>query len=76
MLFSATYSDDVMSFARRVVAEPVIIRLKKEEETVENIKQYYVQCRNEDDKFQALSNIYGVVTIGQAMVFCRVRFIC
>ncbi|XP_062505109.1 ATP-dependent RNA helicase DDX19A-like isoform X2 [Corticium candelabrum] len=73
MLFSATYSDDVMSFARRVVAEPVIIRLKKEEETVENIKQYYVQCRNEDDKFQALSNIYGVVTIGQAMVFCRTK---
>ena len=73
MLFSATYSDDVMSFAKKVIPDPIIIRLKKEDETLDNIRQYYTNCQNEEDKFLALSNIYGVVTIGQAMVFCHVR---
>jgi ATP-dependent RNA helicase DDX19/DBP5 len=73
MLFSATYSDEVMAFAEQVLPNAMTIRLKKEEETVENIKQYYVKCQNEQDKFRALSNIYGVITIGQAMVFCRTK---
>jgi len=30
-------------------------------------------CRNLDDKYSAISNIYGVVTIGQAMIFCHTR---
>lgn len=39
VLFSATYSDDVMSFAKRVVPDPNIIRLKRNEESLDNIKQ-------------------------------------
>jgi len=37
-----------------------------------DIVQFYVECSSEDDKFVALSNLYGVVSIGQAMVFCHV----
>jgi ATP-dependent RNA helicase DDX19/DBP5 len=39
VLFSATYSDDVMSFAKQVVPDPIIIRLKRNEESLDNIKQ-------------------------------------
>ena len=39
VLFSATYSDDVMSFAKQVVPDPIIIRLKCNEESLDNIKQ-------------------------------------
>lgn len=42
VLFSATYSDVVMEFAHRVVPDPVIIRLKRNEESLDNIKQVYV----------------------------------
>jgi ATP-dependent RNA helicase DDX19/DBP5 len=72
MFFSATYEQDVMEFAEGIVSNPVIIRLKREEESLHNIKQYYVMCRNLEDKYIAISNIYGVVTIGQAMIFCHV----
>lgn len=72
MFFSATYEEDVMEFAEGIVSDPVIIRLRREEESLHNIKQYYVMCRNLDDKYTAISNIYGVVTIGQAMIFCHV----
>ena len=73
LLFSATYDEEVMKFAKTVVPDPLIIRLRREEESLDNIKQFYVVCRDKEDKFQALSNMYGVVSIGQCIVFCHVR---
>uniref|UniRef100_A0A8D9AYV2 RNA helicase n=1 Tax=Cacopsylla melanoneura TaxID=428564 RepID=A0A8D9AYV2_9HEMI len=73
MLFSATYDKDVMEFAQDMVPNPLIIKLKREEESLDNIKQHYVVCKNIDEKYEAIANIYGVVTIGQAMIFCHTR---
>lgn len=72
LLFSATYDADVMKFALVVVPNAVTIKLRREEESLDNIKQYYIECRNQNDKFQALSNIYGTISIGQSMIFCLV----
>jgi ATP-dependent RNA helicase DDX19/DBP5 len=72
VLFSATYNEEVMKFASMVIPDPVIMRLKRNEESLDNIKQFYVACASEDAKFEALCNLYGVVSIGQAMVFCHV----
>jgi ATP-dependent RNA helicase DDX19/DBP5 len=62
-----------MKFAQTVVSNPMIIRLKREEESLENIHQYYIECRDQQDKFEALSNIYGSISIGQSMIFCHTR---
>lgn len=72
MFFSATYETEVMEFAEIIVSNPLIIRLLKEEETLDNIKQYYVKCKNTEEKYVAITNIYGVITIGQAIIFCHV----
>ncbi|XP_072011293.1 ATP-dependent RNA helicase DDX19B isoform X1 [Engystomops pustulosus] len=73
LLFSATFEDSVWKFAQKVVPEPNIIKLKREEETLDTIKQYYVLCNSREEKFQALCNIYGSITIAQAMIFCHTR---
>lgn len=73
LLFSATFEDSVWRFAQKVVPEPNIIKLKREEETLDTIKQYYVLCNSREEKFQALCNIYGSITIAQAMIFCHTR---
>ena len=73
MFFSATYEPEVMKFAEIIVNNPLIIRLLKEEESLDNIKQYYVKCKDLDEKYTAITNIYGVITIGQAIIFCHVR---
>ncbi|KAK0166981.1 hypothetical protein PV327_004436 [Microctonus hyperodae] len=73
MFFSATYETEVMEFAEIIVSNPLIIRLLKEEETLDNIKQYYVKCKNTEEKYVAITNIYGVITIGQAIIFCHTR---
>lgn len=73
MLFSATYDKEVMEFAEQIIPNPVMIRLRREEESLENIKQYYVLCSSVEDKFSALSNIYGGLSIGQTIIFCHTR---
>ncbi|XP_028138173.1 DEAD-box helicase Dbp80 isoform X1 [Diabrotica virgifera virgifera] len=73
MFFSATYEQEVMEFAEHIVKNPIIIRLKREEESLDNISQYYVRCKNQNDKYNAITNIYGTVGIGQAIIFCHTR---
>ncbi|XP_030379962.1 DEAD-box helicase Dbp80-like isoform X1 [Scaptodrosophila lebanonensis] len=45
----------------------------REEESLGNIKQYYVKCKNEDGKYTAIQNIYGCISIGQTIIFCHTR---
>uniref|UniRef100_A0A8D2KDF0 RNA helicase n=1 Tax=Urocitellus parryii TaxID=9999 RepID=A0A8D2KDF0_UROPR len=59
------------SLPRKWSQTPNIIKLKHEEETLDTIKQYYILCNNRDEKFQALCNLYGTITIAQAMIFCH-----
>jgi hypothetical protein len=72
-----------MKFAQAVVTNPMIIRLKREEESLDTIGQYYIECRDQHDKFEALDNIYGSINISQTMIFCHVscprhlsQFVC
>ncbi|KAI1297225.1 ATP-dependent RNA helicase DDX19A [Halotydeus destructor] len=73
MLFSATYDKEVMEFAEMIVPNPVIIRLKREEESLDNINQYYVECHTEHDKYRSLANIFGTISMGQAFIFCHTK---
>ncbi|KAM0733862.1 DEAD-box helicase Dbp80 [Formica fusca] len=73
MFFSATYEPEVMNFAEIIVSNPLIIRLLREEESLDNIKQYYIKCKSIDEKYTAITNIYGVITIGQAIIFCHTK---
>lgn len=72
LLFSATFEDSVWKFAETIVPDANIIRLKREEETLDTIKQFYVVCKDEQEKFTALCNLYASLTIAQAMIFCHV----
>ncbi|XP_014649249.1 PREDICTED: ATP-dependent RNA helicase DDX25 isoform X2 [Ceratotherium simum simum] len=73
LLFSATFEDSVWQFAERIIPDPNVIKLRREELTLNNIRQYYVLCESRKDKYQALCNIYGGITIGQAIIFCQTR---
>lgn len=72
LLLSATFEDSVWKFAELVIPDPNIIRLKREEETLDTIKQFYVLCRDKEEKFAALCDLYGSLTVAQAMIFCHV----
>ena len=73
MLFSATYKNPVIEFAKKIVKDPMIIRLKRSQESLSFIKQFYVRCESFDTKYRALTNIFGLLTVGQSIIFCQTR---
>ncbi|XP_077105653.1 ATP-dependent RNA helicase DDX25 isoform X1 [Ranitomeya variabilis] len=73
LLFSATFDESVWYFAERIVPNPNIIKVKKEDVTLKNIRQFYNFCESNEEKFVALCNMYGSMTIAQAIIFCQTR---
>lgn len=73
LLFSATYDDEIRKFATDIVPNATEIRLKKEEQSLANIKQYYVITRSDEDKYRAMAHLYGTISVGQTFVFCQTK---
>lgn len=74
MFFSATYSEEIFQFARSIVNDPIVIlKLRVEEQTLNNINQYYIVVKDEREKYEALKNIFGTICIGQAFIFCETK---
>lgn len=74
ILFSATFPDEVRAYAQRFAPNANMITLKAEELSVEGIKQFYMDCRDKAHKLEVLTALYSLLTIGQSMIFCNVRF--
>ncbi|CAG8579238.1 14320_t:CDS:2 [Gigaspora margarita] len=73
VLFSATYSNEVRSFATRFAPNANQFSLKVEELSVKTIKQFYMDCKNEDHKVEVLDDLYTLLTIGQSIIFVQKR---
>ncbi|KAH9831564.1 DEAD-domain-containing protein [Rhodofomes roseus] len=73
ILFSATFPDHVRSFASKFAPNANKIELKKNELTVDNIHQFYLDCKSEEQKFTALTQCYELLTVGQSIIFCQHR---
>lgn len=68
-LFSATISEEVIEVANTLLNNPVRILLPPEEVTLEGIKQFYVDVENDEWKYDALLDLYGNLTINQAIIY-------
>ncbi|KAI5286856.1 RNA helicase required for poly(A+) mRNA export [Ascosphaera acerosa] len=72
VLFSATFPDNVVAYAKKFAPNANEITLKHEELTVEGIKQLYLDCDSEADKYDTLVKFYGLLTIGSSIIFVNV----
>ncbi|KAJ1552166.1 RNA helicase required for poly(A+) mRNA export [Cladochytrium tenue] len=71
VLFSATFTDQIRQFATRLAPNANMIALKREELSVDGIRQLYMDCKNEDHKAEVLMAIYGLLVVGQSIIFVR-----
>ncbi len=72
-LFSATMPLDVLEVTRKFMREPARILVKRDELTLEGIKQFYVAIDKEDWKLDTLCDLYETLTITQAIIYCNTR---
>jgi len=72
-LFSATMPPDALDITKRFMNNPVRILVKRDELTLEGIKQFYISVEREDWKFETLCDLYDTLNITQAVIFCNTR---
>mmetsp|Transcript_52788 Transcript_52788/g.125661 ORF Transcript_52788/g.125661 Transcript_52788/m.125661 type:complete len:411 (-) Transcript_52788:291-1523(-) len=72
-LFSATMPVEVLEITRHFMRDPVRILVKKDELTLEGIKQFYIAVEREDWKLETLCDLYETLTITQAIIYVNTR---
>ena len=65
VLLSATMPAEVLEVTTRFMREPIRILVKKEELTLEGIRQFYVSVEREEWKLDTLCDLYETLTITQ-----------
>ncbi len=72
LLYSATFSDEIMKLARQWTQDPVQIEIESESQVTDNISQTVFLVAAED-KYTLLKNYLRVHNIERAIVFCNRR---
>ncbi|KAI9209556.1 DEAD box ATP-dependent RNA helicase [Polychytrium aggregatum] len=73
VLLSATLPHDVLEITTKFMTDPIRILVKRDEITLEGIKQFFVAVEKEEWKFDTLCDLYDTLTITQAVIFCNTR---
>lgn len=72
-LFSATMPQEILDLTSRFMRNPKTILVKKDELTLEGIRQFYVSVDREEWKVDTLCDLYETLTITQAIIYCNTR---
>jgi len=70
-LFSATMPPEALEITQRFMNDPVRILVKRDELTLEGIKQFYISVDREEWKLDTLCDLYDTLNITQAVIFCN-----
>ncbi|KAJ3284124.1 Eukaryotic initiation factor 4A-III [Rhizoclosmatium sp. JEL0117] len=73
VLLSATLPHDVLEMTTKFMTDPIRVLVKRDELTLEGIKQFFVAVEQEDWKFETLCDLYDSLTVTQAVIFCNTR---
>lgn len=73
VVVSATLPYDVLDMTTKFMTDPVRVLVKRDELTLEGLKQYFIAVEKEEWKFDTLCDLYDTLTITQAVIFCNTR---
>mmetsp|Transcript_1008 Transcript_1008/g.1626 ORF Transcript_1008/g.1626 Transcript_1008/m.1626 type:complete len:397 (-) Transcript_1008:406-1596(-) len=73
VLVSATLPAEVLEMTQKFMTDPIRVLVKRDELTLEGIKQFFVAVEREEWKFDTLCDLYDTLTITQAVIFCNTK---
>lgn len=73
VLLSATLPREILDMTRKFMTDPIRVLVKRDELTLEGIKQFFVAVEKEEWKFDTLCDLYDTLTITQAVIFCNTK---
>lgn len=72
-LFSATLPPEVIDLTKHFMDNPQHILVKREQLTLEGIKQFYINVDNEKWKFDTFCDLYNTISISQSMIYVNTK---
>jgi len=72
-LFSATMPNEVLELTQKFMRDPIRILVKRDELTLEGIRQFYIAVEKEEWKLDTLCDLYETLTITQAIIYANTR---
>ncbi|ACI65834.1 predicted protein [Phaeodactylum tricornutum CCAP 1055/1] len=73
VLMSATLPASVLDMTRKFMNDPIRILVRRDELTLEGIRQFFINVEKEEWKFDTLCDLYDTLTITQAVIFCNTK---
>tara|TARA_Y100000591_G_C21853056_1_gene712937 strand:- start:3072 stop:4280 length:1209 start_codon:yes stop_codon:yes gene_type:complete len=70
-LFSATMDNDLEELSKKFMINPKKILVKSEQLTLQGIAQYYINLDDDMQKYETLKDLFGTLTISQAIIYCN-----
>ena len=72
-LFSATIPPEIVKMTETIMDNPAKILVKKENLTLEGIKQYHLSCTSDANKYDNLFEIFANIDINQCIIYCNTK---
>lgn len=73
VIVSATLPNEILEMSKKFMNNPIKILVKRDELTLEGIKQFFIAIDKEEWKFDTLCDLYDSLTITQAVIFCNTK---
>lgn len=73
VLVSATLPHEILEITHKFMNNPFRVLVKRDELTLEGIKQFFVAVELEQWKFDTLCDLYDTLTITQAVIFVNTK---
>lgn len=71
VIVSATFPQAILEMTTQFMRDPVKILVKRDELTLEGIKQFFIHIEKDEWKFETLCDLYKNMSITQTVIFCN-----
>ncbi|KAF0989263.1 hypothetical protein HZS_2963 [Henneguya salminicola] len=70
---SATFEDKAFNIAKRMMYDPMCIRLRADQLSLDNIHQYYSKSSSDQEKIKMVCKIIKIPGVVKTIIFCNKR---
>jgi superfamily II DNA/RNA helicase len=70
-LFSATLPDSLNAITQKIMRNPIRISVKRDQLTLEGIKQFYIAVDDDRQKYLTLKNLFSFLSVSQTIIYCN-----
>ena len=64
---------EIIELTNEFMKNPIKILVKKEQLTLEGIRQFYIGLSSEEEKYITLKDLYGQINVAQSIIYCSYR---